>query len=637
MRAIGFSFASALLVGSIAVVNCVQAQEVVRADYLKQPDVQRLRTTPIIEATAVCDGFAIAANSVRSPAVVGTIDRIPTTGVFYDLDYVESYEALSRLLTVSASASFGVPAVGVSARVSLLREAKISKTSVYVLVRMTVLTRKESFKDLALRETALPDATPENLHNRFYPRYGDAFVSAIVFGGELAALMEFKSTNGMSMENLRATITGRLPIVKVDGDFQSQIVALTKELSVRVKYAESGGSLSAKGILAMDSKTLIERVGVFPIELKSNPDSARGLFAELKEYSAVGNVPVDGAISPGSASSSLESIAGAELLLREEIATADEVLSAPAAFGTALLNAASARKAYGEYARKKVQRAFDVEAAHPLENRQSLLESYPQYRIERRFKLPSDMQRLNVEGICDLKESDSDRLRECLFGPLGSLSVEAWPKEKSKKSTRVIIGDSYENLVKRKLGFKDGLLIRLPNVPPDWYGGSTVIGCVNPTAWAEAWCGKTRADDGIFVSINSMDTVLNDGACGYHSTNVTCIAFESPQRPIIPALAEIRIGQLMKGPPASETTSTVEPGGFILELSGLKASCTPSAGKYIVSARVRSESGLKKVAEASYWRRTHEGDFVIRHSIPRASDNDVLEQPRIELAEVVCD
>ncbi len=619
--------------------SAVAQQSVVPGDYLTQPSVQRLRTIAILESIALGQGYAIAANSARSPSIASTdIDIKNETGVYYDLEYVEHYASLSRLMSVTATASYGTPGAGASARVNLLREAKMTRTSAYVLVRMTVLSRYESLKSYSMLNAALADAKPTTLRTMFYPRYGDAFVSAIVYGGELVALMEFTASAGESSESLRASVSGRVGLAKAQGDYQSQIQTLTKGLSVRVKYAESGGSLEGQNVVTLTPAELIARVSRFPAELKSSPRTSRPLFAELKEYSAVPGVPPDGALEPGTVSSLLDSIANADLVLREEIATAEAVLSAGSVYGAALRNAASARLAYAELARIKLRRAYERVAARPLDNHQVLLEGFSHYRFERRLGLPSSVSRNNVVGLCDLAEVDVDRTRSCLFGPVGPLPVDAWPRVVSQTSTRVVVGESVRTLLGRvtwtDAAGSGGFTRQYPPlVPQPWYAAQ-VLGCVDVHAWARQFCGKTTDDDGVLVHVHDMGAQLNGGTCGFHSMNVSCTKLLSPQRPLISELSDLKTGSAQITQPATNVRVTAE--AHIVELGEIIPSCVGSAGKFTVSAMRKSGAGTHAVKETSYWHRTSREPFTIRHAIAR-DGSDALESAQISLGEIVCE
>lgn len=629
-----------LLLATLVLVLCMPAlaqQPVVRGDYLTQPSVQRLRTIAVLESIALGQGYAIAANSARSPSMVATdVDIKGETGVYYDLEYVENYASLARLMSVTATASYGTPGTGASARVNLLREARMTRTSAYVLVRMTVLSRYESLKSYSMLNAALSDAKPTTLRTLFYPRYGDAFVSAIVYGGELVALMEFTASAGETSESLRASVSGRVGLAKAQGDYQSQIQTLTKDLSVRVKYAESGGSLEGQNVVTMTPAALIARVNRFPAELKSSPRTSRPLFAELKEYSAVPGVPPDGALEPGTVSSLLDSIANADLVLREEITTAEVVLSAGSVYGAALRNAASARLAYAELARTKLRQAYERVAARPLEKHQVLLEGFSHYRFERRFGLPSNVSRDNVVGLCDLAEVDVDRTRSCLFGPMGPLRVDSWPRVVSQISTRVVVGESAPSLLSR-VTWRDstgsfGVRQYPPMVPQPWYAAQ-VLGCIDVHGWARQFCGKSRDDDGVIVHVHDMGSQLNGGACGFHSVNVSCTKLLSPQRPLITELSDLKSGSAQITQPATTVRATSE--AHIIELGEIVPSCVSSAGKYTVSALRKTGTTAQAVQETSYWHRTSREPFTIRHAIAR--DGDALESAKISLGEIVCE
>src|ERR1043166_5613335 len=93
-------------------------------------------------------GYSTLAGTPRNNAIVTAVSQsappaLTTTQdleIDYDFKLVESYEDLARSLSIDAAASYRGITGGASARFNLYRSSRMTSRSVYVLVRMSIMS-----------------------------------------------------------------------------------------------------------------------------------------------------------------------------------------------------------------------------------------------------------------------------------------------------------------------------------------------------------------------------------------------------------------------------------------------------------------------------------------------------------------
>lgn len=270
-------------------------------------------------------GYSTLAGTPRNHAVVlavsnseGTVSLSRATQdleIDYDFRLVESYEDLARTLSIDASASYKGVTGGASARFNLYRSARMTSRSVYVLVRMSMLSRVEQLASVRLRSEALRTLRAGGAGS-FFTTYGDTFVYRIGYGAELFALLEFQVREGQSRESISAEVDARLGAFSANVSFASSVNELTKNYNVKVQYAQAGGSTgrqldpasfpalkpsmdsvpSSGGILTITPSELEYRIRDFPREVREHPETAKVIWADVIDYDTASNRPLNAAL-----------------------------------------------------------------------------------------------------------------------------------------------------------------------------------------------------------------------------------------------------------------------------------------------------------------------------------------------------
>lgn len=619
-------FLTALIVGTAAPV-IAQTPVLENLDYLsREAKANKIPSIALSETTSLGSGYATNVGSMRSPSMILTSkDSKPVAGIFYDYKFVENTEQLHSALSVSATTGYGVPAAGGTARLQLLQEASMSRTKAYVLFRMTVLSRKDALVDYRLHSAALGQMSKPL---DFYAKYGDSFVSSITYGGELLALLEFSSADQLSSEALRAAVSLRIGRANADADFASSLKTLTSGFSVYVRYRQAGGSLASQGIVVTTPAQIVARATAFPKEVADSPTTADPLFAELKDYSVVENLPTGVVLVPlGGISPRIEAVARVALVMREEVATAQEIQSAGAIYPPALRNAAQSRQEYANYTLTVLRGAFDEAITAPRAANRALLESYIQYWGRRQLKVGSNTQRQNVEALCDATDPDTASVQKCLFGTSTPLPVEKWPRI-AVKTARLVVTNSEKGIAEYQAKISAMRSDPLPH--PEWSVTHLIRCDVIVTNWAHSFCGKTGPADGVFVSVETLGRPIG-GGCGYTPYAVTCVTTEQPQRKVLPDSEDYTLGALVGKPPAPQLTVLGQHYRIALQVPA--ASCPSAFGNYVITV-TRKQDG-ERLSESSYWYRKTKGEFQLEHFIP-ISFGAIEDDVKLKLETVLC-
>lgn len=267
-------------------------------------------------------GYSTLAGTPRNHAVLLTAaargEQLPLSQstqdleIDYDFKLIESYEDLARTLSIDASASYKGISGGASARFNLYRSARMTSRSVYVLVRMSMLSRVEQLSSMRLRDEALRILRSSG-PGAFFTTYGDTFVYRVGYGAELFALLEFQVREGESKETISAAVDAQLGAFSANVSFSSSVNELTRTRNVKVQYAQTGGGTgrqldptafparepsvggvipSSGGVLTITPSELEYRIRDFPREVREHPDTAKVIWADVLDYYAVSNRPL---------------------------------------------------------------------------------------------------------------------------------------------------------------------------------------------------------------------------------------------------------------------------------------------------------------------------------------------------------
>lgn len=253
-------------------------------------------------------GYSTISNSLRGMGmeVASQTTAKATGGVTYELKLIRSHEELATTLNISASASISGAWGGASASYSMFRSTDFHSERSYVLLTMTVIASEEHLAAYRLTSTAVSRMNEDP--RSFYTTYGDSFISHVVRGAQLLALMEFSSED--SEEHLSVAMSMSATFSAGGGSFSQTMTAASqnKKLHVRVLYAQTGGGVGRTlgfdpgagpsagyaikgGVLTLTPEELLGRIREFPHEVRSSDglDWSSVLWGYACDYLAADN------------------------------------------------------------------------------------------------------------------------------------------------------------------------------------------------------------------------------------------------------------------------------------------------------------------------------------------------------------
>jgi MAC/Perforin domain-containing protein len=279
----------------------------------------------------------------------------------------EVYSALD--LTVDTSASYG--AASMDDRFSVAQTCDRLASSLYLVVRAVKYSPLTVVKDVALTADARTLLDNENYAD-FFMRFGDAFVTGIVMGGEYAAVLAIDSNS----EDTTREIKNSLGLTGAFGDFsasvQTSVTSTLKrhsqQLQVHVVTYSRGGVVTASQTTtttdlgsAGEADDILTAVRRFPGSVDN--DNAFPLTAQLSEYTELAMTNPQGFLNylygPQGllvvARKTLSDLAATRALLVAQLARAHAVLSNPFGYTTP---AVELRQQFEQY-RGTLQHALD--------------------------------------------------------------------------------------------------------------------------------------------------------------------------------------------------------------------------------------------------------------------------------------
>lgn len=567
---------------------------------LAQPGIAPLQRVVLSQAAELGQGYYYPTDSVRAHAVVsnGVTGNLASTAVSYDLKYVDDYSSLMKTLSVSASASYGAGGVGANARASFASSSSMSRRNAYVLVRMTVETRTERLREFTLRPEASSAAA--NLVN-FTPTFGDSFISAITYGGELFALMQFSATSASESQAMKASVKASAGAFSGGASMAQTVKTMSQGKNVSVKYVQTGGATGFdeaskfKGVVTLTPEELLDRLNKFAPEVQRYPEQAKPLFGDLHDYRVV-NWPTGAqAPVPGLPEPRLGAVTSTYLELKTEQVTLQDARSDEGFKAAELQNALAVRSAYVDFLVGHLEREIAGIATAPRSTEPVLLPSLDQYRVELALGLPSGVWRGNAGPLCDAAEPDLQRVMNCLYGAPGPWLFEPWPVVKAYRLIRGFNGEHANP--PRGAG------------PPAWAG--THLGCPGIThERVQALCGAPSKDSGrVALSIIDGSGDYGGNKCGYRPYMVACVEFEKPAQELKMALPVLQRG---KGELSVVEHQVENQAGTAYARFDFDAPCSRSIGAYEITTK---SGGLDSKKHTGYWRTTSAGHTAVRHPV----------------------
>ncbi len=152
---------------------------------------------------------------------------------------VDSLEALTETLGISASASFKSGIYKGSAKAAFASSESVTSHSSYLLVTVRVENQTDVLKTYKYTEDA--KALLKRSRSEFIKSCGDEFVAAKTTGGEFTAIVEFKSRTAEEKQKIEAQIKASGGTFKVAGDFKQSLSKFSAHSENKITILKTGG------------------------------------------------------------------------------------------------------------------------------------------------------------------------------------------------------------------------------------------------------------------------------------------------------------------------------------------------------------------------------------------------------------
>ena len=329
------------------------------------------RTVDAAEGFRLGSGVATVSAEPRPSAVTLTppepvVSWVESTRITLCETSQQLYSALE--LAVDTSASYG--AASMDNKFSVAQTCDKLASSLYLVVRALKYSPLTIAKDITLTAEARTLLDNENYAD-FFMRFGDAFVTGIVRGGEYAAVLAIDSNS----EDTTREIKNSLGLTGAFGDFSASVqtnVANTlkqhsQQLQVHVVTSSRGGAPAASPATTTDlgsareADDILTAVRTFPATVDDS--HAFPLTAQLSEYTELAMINPQGLLDylygPQGllvvARKTLSDLAATRALLVAQLARARAVLSNPFGYITP---PAELRRQFEQY-QTKIQSTLD--------------------------------------------------------------------------------------------------------------------------------------------------------------------------------------------------------------------------------------------------------------------------------------
>lgn len=237
-----------------------------------------------------CNTFS---SDIRSRAVVAD-DSFIDPGIvqgqekeFY-LDLIKSKHELNEKMEISASASYS-GLFSMSAKSKFVKEQKLNRESVYLLVKVLVTNSRSQLKEYRPAEkfAKFLAAKPIDWHT-FINKYGDQFIDQVVTGGEFYALYEFHAESVEDRNALEVQLAGGGWGFKAEGEFKKALDKIDTEVNITCRLYIRGGS---KRLPDIKEDKIIDAALDFPVDV--NPETGAPVVykAVTKDYFVVDDIP----------------------------------------------------------------------------------------------------------------------------------------------------------------------------------------------------------------------------------------------------------------------------------------------------------------------------------------------------------
>jgi hypothetical protein len=210
------------------------------------------------------------------------------------LDFVSDYSSLYKSLDVSVDASFSGFAGRASASVNIAQSCQWDDYSSYLVLKRYVTTEEAVLNQPRLRAA---DATLYSQNpDAFLDRYGDEYVSNVVFGGALYLIIKITASSRKSAQQLRASASASYGTMSGSAQVNQIVNAYATHGGLSYNAQQLGVTLSASPPVqqpGMNGSDYIDRVFSYIQLFKSYLQDGIGtpLFFETKSYSTADGSP----------------------------------------------------------------------------------------------------------------------------------------------------------------------------------------------------------------------------------------------------------------------------------------------------------------------------------------------------------
>lgn len=568
-----------------------------------------LTAAPLTKTSFLGMGYDPRTNTGRNQVVVDNSDnkKNPNIEPDYKFGYIENYSELSNFLSVSLSAAYGASGgAGGSASLTMMRSTVIKQSSVFVALKMRIITMISMLKTYNLTGDALQILKKQTLP-QFVEKFGSRFVSSLYHGGELACVMEFTFTSVQTMEAFRAELKGHAIGANGSAAAESLIRSLTTSKNVKIAYAQSGGTVGMQeGIFVKDADELITRMQKFAREVVGGAGvegSTVPLYADFASLLSTLNWPPEITHDPASPyPPEIDNIAKSILLLNEKLVVVEGILQSTALLAPSVREAATALKPYLSYAIDESSKALGKMMSDATAKIELKVESFYQFRIRNKLGVSASAPRDNAGPNCDMTEPDKNLLGTWLFGKEDVPVIKPWPQLEYR-------GEKWGYMGELDNAFAPFNIQPRVNCPDQ--GGSSA----ESIAWLVA--GSPPPNSGIFTFVDHHPVHLPGNHCGYHILHFAKIIVKQPDKSLLPPLPSLPLIGATKPDVIINAPQLLGPDQWSLSFT-VPMTCLTSCGRYnisIVETLKNDASKTRNRTETSYWYKENEKNLALSHPV----------------------
>lgn len=259
----------------------------------EEPGELLLKAEVPLETSRLGFGCNTFSGDIRSRALVDDDPFIEPGTVLgqekeFSLDLIKSKHELNEKMEVGASASYS-GLFSVSAKSKFVKEQKLNRESVHLLVKLLVTNSRKQFREYRPAEqfTEFLAAKPVDW-NIFIRKYGDQFIEQVVTGGEFYALYEFHAESTEQRNALEVQLEGGGWGFKAAGEFKKALDKIDTEMNVTCRLYIRGGR---KRLPDIKEDKVIDAALDFPVDVDPETGAPVVYKAVTKDYLVVDGFP----------------------------------------------------------------------------------------------------------------------------------------------------------------------------------------------------------------------------------------------------------------------------------------------------------------------------------------------------------